>query len=114
MFGHECFEAYQISTKFLKVAIYLADSTPTGYSMVKDQFKRSALSIPLNIAEGSGKSSIADKKRFYAIARGSAMECAAICDVLELVDHDCYSTNTNEAKVLLKSIVSILTTICSK
>jgi hypothetical protein len=25
MFGHERFEAYQISIKFLKVAIYLAD-----------------------------------------------------------------------------------------
>jgi hypothetical protein len=37
------------------------------------------------------------------------MECAAICDVLELVDHHYYSTKTNEAK----STVSILTTICS-
>jgi four helix bundle protein len=74
MFGHERVEAYQISIKLLRVAIYLADSTPTGYSVVKDQFKRAALSIPLNIAEGSGKSSIADKKRFYAIARGSVLK----------------------------------------
>jgi hypothetical protein len=74
MFGHERFEAYQISIKFLKVAINLADSIPTGYSMVKDQFKRAALSIPLTIAEGSGKSSIADKKRFYAIAQGSVLK----------------------------------------
>ena len=74
MFGHERFEAYQISIKFLKVAINLADSIPTSYSMVKDQLKRAALSIPLNIAEGSGKSSIADKKRFYAIAWGSVLK----------------------------------------
>jgi hypothetical protein len=44
--------------------------------------------------------------------RGSAMECAAICDVLELIDQH-YSTKTNQAKAMLKSIVSILTTICS-
>ncbi len=78
MFGHERFEAYQTSIKFLKVAIYLAD-----------------------------------KERFYAIARGSAMECTAICDVLGLMDQH-YSTKTNEAKAMLKSIVSILTTNCSK
>jgi four helix bundle protein len=81
--------------------------------VVKDQCKRAALSIPLNIAEGSGKSSIADKKRFYAISQGSATECAAIRDFLELIDQH-YSTKTNEAKAMLKSIVSILTTICSK
>jgi hypothetical protein len=34
MFGHERFEANQISIKFLKVAIYLADSIATGYSVV--------------------------------------------------------------------------------
>ena len=49
MFGHERFEAYQISIKFLKLARYLADSIPTGFSVVKDQFKRAALSIPLNM-----------------------------------------------------------------
>jgi four helix bundle protein len=113
MFGHERFEAYQISIEFLRVALCLADNIPTGYSMVKDQLKRAALSIPLNIAEGSGKSSIAEKKRFYAIARGSAMECAAICDVLEIIEHNC-STRTTEAKRLLRSVISILATICSK
>jgi hypothetical protein len=41
------------------------------------------------------------------------MECAAICDVLELVDHHYYSTKTNEAKALLKSIVLIFTTVLS-
>ena len=41
------------------------------------------------------------------------MEYAAIYDVLELIDQR-YPTKTNEAKAMLKSIVSILTTICSK
>ena len=88
MFGHERFEAYQISIRFLKIALQLVESMPAGYSVVKDQFKRAALSVPLNIAEGSGKNQIPEKKRYYGIARGSAMECAAICDVLELIEHD--------------------------
>ena len=39
-------------------------------------------SIPLNISEGCGRPKIEDRKRFYSIARGSAMECAAISDLL--------------------------------
>ncbi len=113
MFGHERFEAYQISIRFLKSALFLADTLPSGYALLKDQLKRAAISIPLNIAEGSGKSHLLDRKRSYNITRGSAMECAAICDVLELIDIT-YAEKVNEPKAFLKSIVSILTTVCSK
>ncbi|MEA2060653.1 MAG: four helix bundle protein, partial [Thermodesulfobacteriota bacterium] len=49
------------------------------------QLKRAAWSIPLNIAEGCGKSSINDKRRFYSISRGSAMECAAIRELQAII-----------------------------
>src|SRR4051812_2712322 len=49
----------------------------------KDQLKRSAMSIPLNIAEGSSRMSKADRKNFLVISRGSAYEVAAIFDLLK-------------------------------
>ena len=39
-----------------------------------NQLRRSAISVPANIAEGFSKRSIADKGRFYNIAQGSVSE----------------------------------------
>jgi four helix bundle protein len=45
---------------------------------LRDQLSRASLSIVLNIAEGTGKPSVAEKRRFYAIAFGSLRETQAI------------------------------------
>ena len=49
---------------------------------VKDQLDRAATSIALNIAEGNGKYALKDRCRFFDIAHGSSLECAAGLDVL--------------------------------
>ena len=49
---------------------------------VRDQLGRASFSIPLNIAEGSGKFSKADRRNYFVTARGSVMECVAIADIL--------------------------------
>ena len=51
--------------------------------IVKDQLERASLSVVLNTAEAGGRRSRRDKARYYAIARGSATEVAALLDVLE-------------------------------
>jgi four helix bundle protein len=69
------------------------------------------MSIPLNIAEAEGRTGCADKARTYAIARGSAMECAAILDVyrmLGIIDELSYRQGTD----LLGRVVAMLTKLC--
>lgn len=50
---------------------------------VIDQLSRASYSIPLNIAEGSGKFSAADRKNYFTPARASVFECVAIIEILE-------------------------------
>lgn len=56
---------YKMSKGFPKTEIYGLTS----------QFRRAAISIPANIAEGFKKRGRKDKARFYNIAQGSLEEC---------------------------------------
>ena len=46
-----------------------------------DQLRRAVISIPSNIAEGSGRLTTKDQSHFYSIAYGSLMEVLAQLDV---------------------------------
>jgi len=94
-----------------EIAIKLIDRLAPGSAVLREQLRRAAFSVPLNIAEGTGKNSIADRKRYYAIAGGSAMECAAICDIIGLMNHQ-LMPEIAEAKLKLKSVVKILSSVC--
>jgi four helix bundle protein len=45
---------------------------------LKDQLMRASTSIAANLAEGAGRDTFADKRRFYFIAMGSCRECQAL------------------------------------
>jgi len=51
--------------------------------VVRDQLERASLSVLLNSAEAGGRRSRRDKARYFAYARGSATEVAALLDVLD-------------------------------
>ena len=51
--------------------------------VVRDQLERASVSVVLHTAEAGGRRSRRDKARYYAHARGSATEVAALLDVLE-------------------------------
>ena len=108
MFDHERLEVYQVAIDFAVRADEIAEQLPRGRGNLADQLSRASVSIPLNIAEGAGLWANKEKQHAYRIARGSAMECAAILDVCNRLkmspDDAC-----RDAKDMLLRIVSMLT-----
>ena len=113
MLSFKKLDVYRCSIQLLALTSTVLETLgkPKGNAVIADQLKRAALSVPLNIAEGAGKSTSGDQTKYYVIARGSAMECGAIYDaawVLKLVDED----TASRAEDLVTRIVGMLTKTC--
>jgi four helix bundle protein len=80
-FDHEKLQVYREAIDFSAWVSMLLESM-ARLSDVKDQLDRASTSVPLNIAEGNGKFTLKDRCRFFDIAHGSALECAAGLDIL--------------------------------
>ena len=74
----EKLRVYQISLQFADDIRILFLKPTNGGGLIADQFRRASMSIPLNLAEGSGRWHPNDKKQFYWIARGSVNECVPL------------------------------------
>lgn len=94
--NHQQLDVYSVSREFVSSCYRLTNSLPPEerYSMTS-QIRRAALSVHLNIAEGSSRKSAAERKRYYEIARGSLIEIDAALDVADTLGY-LKSTNTVE------------------
>ena len=106
-FSHEKLIVYQRSLEFIEFTNELYKMTNFNNLSVYSQMDRASTSISLNIAEGTGKFSGKDKCRFYDIARGSALECAACLDLM-VVKKIASVENAEKGKKILYEIVSML------
>jgi four helix bundle protein len=105
-FDHEKLAVYGKSLDFAAWVTNILDRVPKSLS-VWNQLDRASTSIPLNIAEGTGKFTIRDKCRYYDSARGSALESAACLDVL-VVKKILSVEEVSPGKELLHPIVAML------
>ena len=110
-FGFEKLDVYQAALQFIPLAGQVILNLPSGYHPYADQLRRAALSIAVNIAEGVGRTSPGDRRRHYGIARGSAMECAAILDACRAVGA-ASGSSVSDGRALLFRIVAMLTKMC--
>jgi four helix bundle protein len=104
---HERLDVYAVALEFLVFANGVIERLPRGRGHLADQLTRACTSVVLNLAEGAGKLSKADKRRYYLTARGSATESAALLDVclrLRLLGEAEYRTG----KAMIVRVVSML------
>lgn len=75
MYAFENMKAWQEARNLVGVIYQLLDDFPKfeNYALC-DQIRRAVVSIPSNLAEGSGRISVKEQLRFYEIAYGSLME----------------------------------------
>jgi len=105
MFDHEKLRVYQEALRFaLDIEAVLSRSKSR---VIRDQLDRARTSILLNIAEGNGRFTPADRCRFFDVARGSTLECAACIDLL-LINKTLTSGEADAHKAALERIVSML------
>jgi four helix bundle protein len=78
--SHESLDVYQLALKFHLGVMTLLPQR--GLPALRDQLERASTSIILNIAEGAGRRTTPDRRRYFVIAQGSTYECAAILDIL--------------------------------
>jgi len=111
MLDYEKLDVYQCAIEHLAFVFRSLPKIPRGYSALVDLWRRAAMSVPLNIAEAVGKTSDADRMNRYAIARGEAMECGAIIDVVRLLG-SMAAAELDAAKRLLVRVVEMLSRMC--
>jgi len=78
---------------------------------LREQIRRSAISVPSNIAEGNERGSDRDANRFFYIARGSLAELATQADIaceLGLLDRDRPGSLIKECDQLARMIAAII------
>jgi four helix bundle protein len=78
-YSFESLRVWQQSRSFVKEIYFVTRNFPESEKFgLQSQLQRAAVSIPANIAEGSGRNSMKDQAHFITIAYSSLMECLSL------------------------------------
>ena len=98
------FDTYEVSVQLNRSVKPIVEVIKRQSAELADQLHRAAMSVTLNVAEGS-RSSDGNKKRHFAIAQGSANEVRACVDLAETWG---WIADTREVRGLLDRELALL------
>lgn len=111
---HKSLEVYSATRELVKEIYSLSKQLPPEekFNMIP-QIRRAALSVKLNLAEGSTRKSEVERKRYMEIARGSIVELDAALETA--VDLNYFEINQlKNAGEFLNKCFAMLTRIIEK
>jgi len=85
---HKNLIAWQKSIELVKEIYDVSNSFPDSEKFgLISQIRRCSISIPSNIAEGSARGTLKDKKHFYIIARASLSELDTQLEIAKMLKY---------------------------
>ena len=111
MFDFEKLDVYAKAKVLNREIIRFLRDTKAIDSYIRDQLKRASISIVINIAEGSGKFSKADKRKFYIIARGSIYESVSLLELIfedTIIDKERFDNFYRKHEELSKMLLGLI------
>lgn len=82
-FKFESLDVWKRSINFADEMFTLAQTLPKEYQFsLGEQLRRASLSVPTNIAEGSGRDNPKEKQYFFRIAKGSVYEVVSLMVII--------------------------------
>ena len=110
-FSFEKLDVYRVAREALLLGVDARAKLRGLPGDFSSQFERALLSVVINIAEGAGRESLADQRRHYVIARGSAneagaaVEIAALYGALSTVEHEALRSRLVRTVKMLNAMV---------
>ena len=118
MYAFENMKAWQEARKLVVEVYQLLDAFPNfeKYALC-DQIRRAIVSVPSNLAEGSGRVSLKEQLHFYEISYGSLMETynqLMIAADLDYIDEDSLETLRPKIDVVARMLNGLRSSLLKK
>ncbi len=107
IFDCERAEVYAATLDLVRECAAIRGHLPADCTELGTRLERAAIAVVLNVAKGGGELPGADKARYFRRARRSAIECAAVLDILRTLGVP-DRLRIEDGKGRLRAIVALL------